>query len=184
MLRIVSQYLRVPSERRQGSLEASIVRALRPRPAVAAAVAAVPYDVVDTDEARALVAGRPLSFLRVGRSEVELPEGTDPHADVVYEQARRALERLRAEAPLEEEAEPSLYVYRLRMGDHVQTGVAGCFSVDEYDADVIKKHERTRKDKEDDRTRHIVTLRAQTGPVFLTYPGRPEVDRLVDAVES
>ena len=151
---------------------------------VAAAVAAVPYDVVDTDEARALVAGRPLSFLRVGRSEVELPEGTDPHADVVYEQARRALERLRAEAPLEEEAEPSLYVYRLRMGDHVQTGVAGCFSVDEYERDLIRKHEHTRRDKEDDRTRHLLELGAQTGPVFLTYRARPTIDAVVERLTT
>ena len=154
-------------------------RALRPEPARAAAVAAVPYDVVDTAEARALAADEPLSFLRVSRPEIELPEDTDPHADIVYATGVRNFARLRADAPLVQEASPSLYVYRLRMGEHEQTGVAACFSVDEYEADVIRKHERTRKDKEDDRTRHILDLRAQTGPVFLTYPASAAVDSAV-----
>jgi uncharacterized protein (DUF1015 family) len=154
-------------------------RALRPRPEQVAAVAAVPYDVVSVDEARALAAGNPLSFLRVSRAEIELPADMDPHADVVYETAAQNLARLRAEAPLVEEATPSVYVYRLRMGGHEQTGVAACFSVDEYEQDVIRKHERTRKDKEDDRTRHIIDLRAQTGPVFLTYPAARAVDEAV-----
>ena len=154
-------------------------RALRPEPAQAAAVAAVPYDVVDATEARALAADDPLSFLRVSRPEIELPEDTDPHADIVYATGVRNFARLRAEAPLVQEAEPSLYVYRLRMGAHEQTGVAGCFSVDEYEADVIRKHEQTRKDKEDDRTRHILDLGAQTGPVFLTYPASAAVDAAV-----
>jgi len=156
-------------------------RALRPQPAQASAVAAVPYDVVNTTEARALAAGNPLSFLRVSRPEIGLPDDTDPHADAVYEAAAANFARLRAAAPLVEEAVPSLYVYRLRMGTHEQTGVAACFSVDEYEADLIRKHERTRKDKEDDRTRHIIGLRAQTGPVFLTYPASASVDAAVSA---
>ena len=142
-------------------------------------VAAVPYDVVSTAEARVLVEGNELSFLRVSRAELGLPPGTDPYADVVYATAAANFARLRATAPLVEEEAPSLYVYRLRMGSHVQSGVAGCFSVDEYERDVILKHERTRKDKEDDRTRHILELRAQTGPVFLTYPDSTEVDAIV-----
>jgi uncharacterized protein (DUF1015 family) len=154
-------------------------RALRPRPEQAAAVAAVPYDVVSTAEARALAADNPLSFLRVSRAEIELPTDTDPHADAVYEAAARQFAWLRSEAPLVEEATPSVYVYRLRMGGHEQSGVAACFSVDEYERDIIRKHERTRKDKEDDRTRHIVDLRAQTGPVFLTYPASRAVDESV-----
>ncbi len=152
-------------------------RALRPRPEQASAVAAVPYDVVSTAEARALAADNPLSFLRVSRPEIELPADTDPHADAVYEAAVRHFARLRAAAPLVEEATPSVYVYRLRMGSHEQSGVAACFSVDEYERDVIRRHERTRRDKEDDRTRHIIDLRAQTGPVFLTYPASAEVDQ-------
>lgn len=154
-------------------------RALRPRPDQAAAVAAVPYDVVNVAEARTLVAGNPLSFLRVSRAEIDLPAGTDPHADAVYEAAAASFARLRREAPLVEEATPSLYVYRLRMGRHEQSGVAGCFSVDEYEHDIVRKHERTRKDKEDDRTRHIISLRAQTGPVFLTYPAARDVDVVI-----
>ncbi len=158
--------------------------ALRPSPQRAAAVAAVPYDVVSTAEARALAAGNPLSFLHVSRAEIDLPEGTEPHDPVVYETARRNFETLRREAPLSQDDSPSLYVYRLAMGGHVQTGVAGCASVDEYDRDIVRKHERTRKDKEDDRTRHMVTLRSQTGPVFMTYRGRPEIDETVQGVTA
>jgi uncharacterized protein (DUF1015 family) len=157
-------------------------RALRPAPQSAAEVAAVPYDVVNTEEARQLAEGHPLSFLRVSRAELGLPPDTDPHADVVYETARRNYQHLRSAAPLVVEDEPSLYFYRLRMGSHVQTGLAGAFSVDDYDGNVILKHEKTRKDKEDDRTRHIVELRAQTGPVFLTYQASPEIDRIAARV--
>jgi uncharacterized protein (DUF1015 family) len=151
-------------------------RALRPAPATAAAVSSVPYDVVSVDEARQLAAGNPLSFLHVTRSEIDLPPGTDLHSNLVYEKARENFIALRANAPLVEDDTPSLYFYRLRMGDHEQTGIAGCFSVDEYEQDVIRKHERTRRDKEDDRTRHMVELRAQTGIVFLTYRASNEVD--------
>ena len=153
-------------------------RAVRPEPGVAPAVSSVPYDVVSTEEARQLAAGNPLSFLRVTRSEIDLPPGTDPYAASVYARARENLETLRRDAPLVAESAPSLYFYRLRMGAHEQTGIAGCFSVDEYEADVIKKHERTRRDKEDDRTRHIIELRAQTGVVFLTYKAAAAVDSL------
>ena len=159
-------------------------RALRPAPATAASVSSVPYDVVSTDEARQLASGNPLSFLRVTRSEIDLPPGTDPYAHQVYDQARQNLEALRKNAPLVVDDEPSIYLYRLRMGNHEQTGIAGCFSVDEYEQDVIKRHERTRRDKEDDRTRHIVELRAQTGVVFLTYPATDAVDAVVTATTA
>lgn len=155
-------------------------RALRPPPARAAQVASVPYDVVDTAEARELAAGDPLSFLHVSRSEIDLPDGTDIHGDAVYAKAAENFRHLIETCPLETEAEASLYLYRLRMGDHVQTGVAACCSVDEYDEDTIRKHERTRRDKEDDRTRHMLTLRAQTGPVFLTYRPERRIDLLVE----
>jgi uncharacterized protein (DUF1015 family) len=154
-------------------------RALRPEPARAREVAAVPYDVVTTSEARELASGRPLSFLHVSRPEIDLPEGTDPHSDAVYRKAAENFERLQREAPLVREEEPSIYVYRLRMGDHEQTGVAAACSLDEYDSGAIRRHERTRRDKEDDRTRHMVTLGAQTGPVFLTYRRRDGIDDLV-----
>jgi uncharacterized protein (DUF1015 family) len=152
-------------------------RALRPKPADAAHIAAVPYDVVSTDEARALADGNPLSFLRVSRAELELPGGTDPYAGLVYDRAVANFNRLKERALVVEE-EPSVYFYRLRMGAHTQTGIAACFSLDEYDRDVIKKHERTRRDKEDDRTRHMIALGAQTGPVFLTYRASADVDRI------
>jgi len=157
-------------------------RALRPAPAAAAAVASVPYDVVNTDEARALAAGNPLSFLRVTRSEVDLPAGTSPYDDRVYGQAVRNFEDLKRQAPLVIEDEPSLYCYRLQTGDHEQVGLAGCFSVDEYDRGLIRKHEKTRRDKEDDRTRHITDLRAQTGIVFLTYRAQASIDEVVARV--
>ncbi|MBI3401520.1 MAG: DUF1015 domain-containing protein [Acidobacteria bacterium] len=156
-------------------------RALRPKPSDAARIAAVPYDVVSTDEARALANGNPLSFLRVSRAELELPAGADPYADNVYQRAARNFDALK-KSSLVIEDEPSVYFYRLRTGAHVQTGLAACFSIDEYDRDIIKKHERTRRDKEDDRTRHMIALGAQTGPVFLTYKAADEVDRIADRV--
>jgi len=155
-------------------------RALRPTPASAPHVAAVPYDVVNAQEAKALANGNPLSFLHVSRAEIDLAPDTDPYSDGVYRKAVENFDTLKERAPLVVEDEPSLYVYRLKMGDHVQTGIAGSFSIDEYDRDVIKKHERTRPDKEDDRTRHMLELRAQTGPVFLTYRASRAVDAVVD----
>ncbi len=156
-------------------------RALRPAPQKARDVAAVPYDVVTTDEARRLASQNPWSFLHVSRAEVDLAEGTNPYSDSVYRKATENFDRLVREAPLVRESRSSLYLYRLRMGDHEQTGVAGVFSVDEYVSDRIRRHERTRRDKEDDRTRHIMALRAQTGPVFLTYRDRREIEPLVAA---
>ena len=150
-------------------------RALRPRPAEAARIAAVPYDVVTIDEARSLADGNSLSFLRVSRAEIELPPSTDPYADAVYDCAVANFAKLKHQV-LVVEAEPALYFYRLRMGDHQQTGLAACFSLDEYDRDIIKKHERTRPDKEDDRTRHMIALGAQTGPVFLVYRAVADVN--------
>ncbi len=154
-------------------------RALRPEPAAAAAVAAVPYDVVTTPEARALAAGNPLSFLHVSRAEIDLPPDIDPHDAAVYRAAAGNLEQLRRDAPLVEEAAPSLYVYRLQSENHQQTGLAACYSLDEYDHGAIKRHEKTRPDKEDDRTRHMLALRAQTGIVFLTYRDVPELTALM-----
>jgi len=156
-------------------------RALRPQAEQAQAVASVPYDVVNTEEARALAEGNPLSFLHVSRPEIDLPAGTDLYSDAVYRKAVENFEKLIATCPLEKESEPSLYLYRLVMGDHEQVGIVACCSIDEYDNSTIRKHERTRRDKEDDRTRHMLMLRAQTGPVFLTYRNRPEIDEQVSA---
>jgi uncharacterized protein (DUF1015 family) len=159
-------------------------RALRPTAENAAAVSSVPYDVVSTSEARDLAAGNPLNFLHVTRSEIDLAPDIDPYSPRVYERARENLRSIRERAPLVLESSPALYFYRLRMGSHEQTGVAGCFSVDEYEEDLIKKHERTRRDKEDDRTRHIVETRAQTGVVFLTYKASPAVDDIARRVTA
>ena len=158
--------------------------ALRPQAERAAQVAAVPYDVVNTQEARALASGNPWSFLHVSRPEIDLPAGTPIYSDEVYAKAVDNFQGLIAKCPLEVEETPSLYLYRLIMGNHEQIGVVACCSVDEYDRDVIRKHERTRRDKEDDRTRHIMVLRAQTGPVFLTYRAQPRIDSLIaDALD-
>lgn len=158
--------------------------ALRPQPERAATVAAVPYDVVNSEEALHLASDNPYSFLRVSRPEIELPDGTDIYSDEVYARAASNFQRLIEQAPLVTEDQPSFYVYRLKMGERTQTGLVACCSVSEYDYDIIRKHERTRKDKEDDRTRHILTLRAQTGPVFLTYRGQAAINELIDGVTA
>ena len=154
-------------------------RALRPPPDRVAEVASVPYDVVNTAEARALAADNWLSFLHVSRPEIDFPDGTDPYSDQVYRKALDNYERLTKECPLETEEVPSIYLYRQIMGEHEQIGVVACCSVDEYDQNIIRKHERTRRDKEDDRTRHMLVLSAQTGPVFLTYRASREIDTMV-----
>lgn len=165
----------------------SVIRpfnALRPPEMRAAEVASVPYDVVNTEEARALASGNPLSFLHVSRPEIDLPEGTDIYSDVVYGRAGESFQALIGTCPLIQEEEPSIYLYRLLMGQHQQIGIVACCSIDEYDSNQIRKHERTRRDKEDDRTRHMLVLRAQTGPVFLTYRAQAGIDTLVWEVSS
>jgi uncharacterized protein (DUF1015 family) len=153
--------------------------ALRPPAELAARVASVPYDVVNTQEARALAADNPLSFLHVSRPEIDLPDGTDMYSDQVYRKALENFDRLKNDCPLESEEAPSIYLYRLIMGEHEQVGVVAACSIDEYDNDLIRKHERTRRDKEDDRTRHMLVLKAQTGPVFLTYRASRDIDTMV-----
>jgi len=151
--------------------------ALRPRAGLAPRIAAVPYDVVNTEEARALATDA-LSFLHVSRAEIDLAKSVDPYSDLVYAEAVKALDELRGSS-LEVESRPAVYLYRLTMGSHVQTGVAAAFSVDEYRRGLVKKHEKTRPDKENDRTRHIIETRAQSGPVLLTYRADAAVDAAV-----
>src|SRR6266545_2929058 len=148
--------------------------ALRPRPELASRIASVPYDVVNADEARALAAD-PLSFLHVSRAEIDLPADTNPYTDAVYARAVANFDTLK-QSSLVHEPRPAIYLYRLRMGRHEQIGVAASFSVDEYQRDLIKKHEKTRPEKENDRTRHIIETRAQSGPVLLTYRDDEAVD--------
>lgn len=154
-------------------------RALRPPAARVEQIASVPYDVVNTEEARSMAADNALSFLHVSRPEIDLPDATDIYGDQVYRKAVDNFDALIKNGPLESEEAPSIYLYRLIMGDHEQIGVVACASIDEYDQDLIRKHERTRRDKEDDRTRHMLILRAQTGPVFLTYRASREIDTMV-----
>ncbi|MGE5796797.1 MAG: DUF1015 domain-containing protein [Ignavibacteria bacterium] len=157
-------------------------RALRPSAESAHLVASVPYDVVNREEAKALAKNNPVSFLRVGRAEIELDEKVNPYSKEVYQKAKENLEKLRKEVPLKVEKEPHFYLYRLIMDGRAQTGITAVFSVDDYDNDVILKHEKTRKEKEDDRTNHIVTTEAQTGPVFLTYRGIKKVNDIVEKI--
>lgn len=157
-------------------------RAVRPAPELAARVAAVPYDVVNRAEAGELARGNPQSFLHVGRSDIDLPADVDPYDPRVYAQARAALDGFLADGTLQRDASPTLYLYRQEMDGRAQTGIVGCVHIDDYERDVIRKHEKTRPDKEDDRTRHVLTLRANAEPVFLTYRGRSEIDRLVEPI--
>jgi uncharacterized protein (DUF1015 family) len=157
--------------------------ALRPRPALASEVASVPYDVVNTEEARRLAEGNPLSFLHVVRSEIDLPHDTDPHAPAVYERALENFRKLEHDALLRE-PRAEIYLYRQEaslLGRRVrQTGVVACLHVDDYASGVVKRHEKTRRDKEDDRTRHVLTLKTNTGPVFTMYRDRASVSELVE----
>ena len=149
-------------------------------PVFAPEVACVPYDVVDATEAAALAAGKPKSLLHVDRAEIDLPAGVDPYSATVYQKARENLVALQQQGVLVRESEPCLYLYQQQMGAHRQRGLVAVCHVEDYDADLIKKHEKTRKDKEDDRTRLIDTLSADTGPVFLTYRDEPAVNALVE----
>lgn len=153
--------------------------ALRPAPGRAAEVIAPPYDVVDADEARDLVAGRPHSFLHISRAEVDLPAGTDPYAPAVYEQARANLDTLRSTGVLQQDPCPCFYAYRLDAAGRSQTGLVAGASVAAYMEGRIKKHELTRPAKEDDRVRQIAALDAQTGPAFLVHRAQPELRRLL-----
>ncbi|MHA3775103.1 DUF1015 domain-containing protein [Verrucomicrobiota bacterium sgz303538] len=153
---------------------------LRPAPAKAHEVACVPYDVVDRDEAAALSVGKPSSLLHVDRAEIDLPPDTDPYSDTVYAKARENFLNLQQSGALIREAAPVLYLYQQRMGNHVQTGLVAVCHIEDYERDIIKKHEKTRKDKEDDRTRLIGTLSADTGPVFLTYRDQADINSLAE----
>jgi uncharacterized protein (DUF1015 family) len=153
--------------------------ALRPPRARAAEVAAPPYDVLSSDEARARAAGKPWSFLHVSKPEIDLAPGTDPYAPTVYAKGAENLARMREAGVLARDAAPAYYVYRFTLGDLVQTGVAVTASIAAYDANRVRKHELTRPDKEDDRVRHMEALNAQTGPVLAAYPSAPALDALL-----
>jgi uncharacterized protein (DUF1015 family) len=159
-------------------------RALRPHPELAARVAAPPYDVISSDEARSMAAGNEISFLHVNKPEIDLPPDVNLYDDRVYATGARNLRRFMGAGVFVREAEPRFYVYQQRMGDHVQAGVVVAASCQEYADGLIKRHEFTRKDKEDDRTRHTHELNANAGPVFLTYRKRVDIDAIVDGVRK
>ncbi|MEM1167100.1 MAG: DUF1015 domain-containing protein [Planctomycetota bacterium] len=170
------------------ALRINAFRGWRPASGTAETVASVPYDVVNRAEARALADGQPNSFLHVIRPDIDLPDETDPYADVVYETAKAAFDRFRSEGVLVQDDKPAVYLYRQEcelLGATVsQTGVVACCHTGDYEADIIKKHEKTRQKKEDDRTRHVLTLRANAGPVFLMHTPQPTVRTLVEGHTS
>ena len=159
-------------------------RGWRPVPAQAARVACPPYDTLETDEARLMAAGNPASFLHVVKAEIDLPEDADPHGEPVYAQAAKNWRRLRDEHIIVQDEAACLYVYRLTMGGHVQTGVGACCAVDDYNEGHIRRHEHTRDDKLTDRIYMVDALRAHSGPVFLVHPPSDAVSRLVADVTS
>jgi uncharacterized protein (DUF1015 family) len=152
---------------------------LRPAPEHAAEVAAPPYDVLSSAEARVRAAGKAWSFLHISKPEIDLPPDTDPHSPRVYATGAESLQRMLDSRILRRDARPCYYVYRMISGAHNQIGVAVAASIVDYDSNRIRKHEFTRPDKEDDRVRQIEALDAQTGPVLLAYPDAPQVDALL-----
>ncbi len=153
--------------------------ALRPKPELAAQICELPYDVMSSEEARAMAAGNPLSFLHVSKPEIDLPPGTDLYSDAVYAKGAENFAKLIRDGALAQDRQPCFYLYRQIMGGHAQVGLVAAASCEEYLKNIIKKHEFTRPDKEDDRVRHIETLNSQTGPVFLTYRAVAAMDDFV-----
>ena len=157
---------------------------LRPSHDSASKVVALPYDVVSTDEARALASDNPLSLLHVTRAEIDFPEGTDPYSDAIYARAAENLDHLVKEGHLIREEAPCLYVYQQEMGQHRQRGIVALSHIEDYAQDRIRKHEKTRVTKENDRTRLTAEINANTGPVFLTYRDVPDLTWLMDAAAA
>ncbi len=161
-------------------------RGLRPAPGQAGAIAAPPYDVLSSEEARQRAAGKPWSFLHISKPEIDLPREIDPYAPEVYAKAAENLQKMLAAGVLLRDDAPCYYAYRLTMpgegGDHVQTGLVAAANVADYDSNRIRKHEFTRPDKEDDRVRQIEALNAQTGPVLLAYPSSATADAQIAAI--
>jgi uncharacterized protein (DUF1015 family) len=157
-------------------------RALRPAPSLAARVAALPYDVMNTDEAREMAAGNPYSFLHVSRAEIDLPEGTDIHAPIVYKKASENFQSFILNQTLIQDTKPCLYVYAQTMSDRRQIGLVACSSIEDYFNDVIKKHEFTRPEKEQDRIDHMTAVKAHVGPIFLTYAPHAGVKEIISGV--
>jgi len=158
--------------------------AVRPAPELASEICELPYDVMSTAEARAMAGDKKNSFLRVSRAELEFPDGTDAYGPEIYERAAANFHKLLERGALIQDHKPCYYLYRQQMDNHIQTGIVAIFSCDEYRKSIIKKHEFTRPDKEDDRVRHVEALNSQTGPVFLTYPAKAELTKLQEQIAS
>jgi len=154
--------------------------AVRPKPELASQICELPYDVMSSEEARAIAAGNPLSFLHVSKPEIDLPPETDVHAPEVYGKGQKNFQKLVHAGTLQLDEQPCFYLYRQIMGAHTQTGLVAAASCEEYQRGIIRKHELTRVDKENDRVQHIETLNAQTSPVFLTYPAVRTLDRFIE----
>jgi len=157
-------------------------KAVRPQQKFVSQVAALPYDVMTREEAQKAVWGNPLSFMHVEKSEIDVPDGTKDNDELIYQTAKRNFIDMRVKGILIQDEKPCFYIYREKMADHVQTGVVGLMSAAEYDAGKIKKHELTRKDKEEDRRKHVDIVNAQTGPVFISYRERPTLNQFVDLI--
>src|SRR5687768_8823271 len=156
-------------------------KALRPQPQLAAKVASRPYDVLNSAEAKAEAKDNADSFLHITKSEIDMPEHTDIHSQPVYEKAKENLHAFIQRGVLFREVKPCYYIYELVMNSRSQTGLVCGSSVDDYENDLIKKHEFTRPEKEQDRINHIQTTKAQTGNVFLTYRSVKEIDELIES---
>jgi len=154
-------------------------RALRPAPEYAKQISCVPYDVVYEQEVRAFVSENPLSFLRVTRAEAEFPENETPATAKVFARAKENLQKFISDEIFSSDVEPSIYIYRLSTDRHAQTGIVACCSLDEYERGKIKKHEKTRPDKVEDRTSHMVALNAQTGLIFLAFRNTEKIKNLI-----
>jgi len=159
-------------------------RALRPADGLAGEVAVPPYDVVTTEQAAELAKGNQRSFFHVTRAEIDLPSGTDLHSEAVYAKAAENFTRFQADGTLVRDDRSCYYAYRQQMGDHRQTGIVACCHIEDYESNVIKQHEKTRQDKEEDRMRHMRSLNAQAGPVFMVHRDVPGLDHLVDAARG
>lgn len=155
-------------------------KSLSPKAALASQVASLPYDVMNSEEAKKMAAGNPFSFLHVSKAEIDLPQNTSQYSESVYEKATANFQKLIADGVLVKDENASFYIYSLTMNGRTQTGLVACCSIEEYENNIIKKHEFTRPEKEEDRIKHIATLKAQTGPIFLTYRDNDAVDKIVE----
>lgn len=157
-------------------------KAVRPKAGLAEQIASLPYDVMNSAEAKEMAKGNPNSFLHVSRAEIDLPAGTDEHSQQVYDKARETFYKMIADGVLVQDNQPLLYIYAQQMNGRKQYGLVACSSIDDYFNDIIKKHELTRPEKEQDRIEHMQTLHAHVGPIFLTYPKNDSIDTIVNQI--